>query len=117
MDYLKPGEVASIMAETARRKLALPPVDITIRGMLAGAILGVATSLAFTGAVSTGQPLVGALIFPVGLIIIVLLALELVTGSFALVPRSEEHTSELQSPVHLVCRLLLEKKKDGQYCH
>src|SRR4051794_41752552 len=29
------------------------------------------------------------------------------TGEF---PRSEEHTSELQSPVHLVCRLLLEKK-------
>src|SRR5690348_17857912 len=28
-----------------------------------------------------------------------------------LVQRSEEHTSELQSPVHLVCRLLLEKKK------
>src|SRR6266487_6112069 len=28
------------------------------------------------------------------------------------VGRSEEHTSELQSPVHLVCRLLLEKKKN-----
>src|SRR5690348_17773085 len=28
--------------------------------------------------------------------------------------RSEEHTSELQSPVHLVCRLLLEKK--NRYC-
>src|SRR2546426_6987549 len=27
------------------------------------------------------------------------------------VPRSEEHTSELQSPCNLVCRLLLEKKK------
>src|SRR6267154_4693981 len=27
-------------------------------------------------------------------------------------PRSEEHTFELQSPVHLVCRLLLEKKKN-----
>src|SRR5438876_3692874 len=27
--------------------------------------------------------------------------------------RSEEHTSELQSPVHLVCRLLLEKKKSS----
>src|SRR2546422_8606650 len=26
--------------------------------------------------------------------------------------RSEEHTSELQSPLHLVCRLLLEKKKE-----
>src|SRR5258708_24565144 len=31
--------------------------------------------------------------------------------------RSEEHTSELQSPDHLVCRLLLEKKKKkGQKC-
>src|SRR5438876_4734218 len=28
--------------------------------------------------------------------------------------RSEEHTSELQSPVHLVCRLLLEKKKTAR---
>src|SRR5437762_5867985 len=27
--------------------------------------------------------------------------------------RSEEHTSELQSPMYLVCRLLFEKKKDG----
>src|SRR5690348_17386271 len=33
--------------------------------------------------------------------------------------RSEEHTSELQSPVHLVCRLLLEKKKKKKTrsCH
>src|SRR2546429_6131624 len=31
--------------------------------------------------------------------------------SFCCVPRSEEHTSELQSRLHLVCRLLLEKKK------
>src|SRR5258708_26138106 len=29
--------------------------------------------------------------------------------------RSEEHTSELQSPDHLVCRLLLEKKKRNQH--
>src|SRR5690348_17927129 len=29
--------------------------------------------------------------------------------------RSEEHTSELQSPVHLVCRLLLEKKNNTQH--
>src|SRR5437764_6196268 len=28
--------------------------------------------------------------------------------------RSEEHTSELQSPMYLVCRLLLEKKKQGE---
>src|SRR6266487_6092336 len=31
--------------------------------------------------------------------------------------RSEEHTSELQSPVHLVCRLLLEKKKKKHHKH
>src|SRR5690348_17429786 len=30
--------------------------------------------------------------------------------------RSEEHTSELQSPVHLVCRLLLEKKNSANSC-
>src|SRR5256885_11119175 len=29
-------------------------------------------------------------------------------------PRSEEHTSELQSPCNLVCRLLLEKKKNNR---
>src|SRR5690625_6591715 len=32
-------------------------------------------------------------------------------------PRSEEHTSELQSRGHIVCRLLLEKKKTIHYTH
>src|SRR5688572_32406774 len=31
-------------------------------------------------------------------------------------PRSEEHTSELQSQSNLVCRLLLEKKKERKHC-
>src|SRR2546426_7040920 len=34
----------------------------------------------------------------------------------AFLVRSEEHTSELQSPCNLVCRLLLEKKKKETYC-
>src|SRR5256885_6950027 len=34
---------------------------------------------------------------------------------FSLLCRSEEHTSELQSPCNLVCRLLLEKKKNSHY--
>src|SRR5690348_17505012 len=34
----------------------------------------------------------------------------ILTSDFEASSRSEEHTSELQSPVHLVCRLLLEKK-------
>ena len=86
MDYVKPVDVASAMIETGRRKLTLSPLDLVIRGTLAGGILAAATSLALTGTVQTNQPLVGALIFPVGLILIVLLGLDLVTGAFGLVP-------------------------------
>jgi len=86
MDYVKPVDVAKMMVETGRNKLKLSPVDLVIRGALAGSILAAATSLAITGAVQTNQLLVGALIFPVGLILIVLLGLDLVTGAFGLVP-------------------------------
>lgn len=86
MDYVKPADVAAAMINTGRSKIALSPLNLTIRGGLAGAILAAATSLAFTGIVQTHQPLVGAIIFPVGFILIVLLGLDLVTGSFGLVP-------------------------------
>src|SRR2546422_5354238 len=42
--------------------------------------------------------------------VIIMLAVGFLVG-FRLQGRSEEHTSELQSRLHLVCRLLLEKKK------
>jgi formate/nitrite transporter len=86
MDYVKPADVAKAMIEAGRSKLKLSAVDLLIRGALAGAILATATSLAFTAMVQTNQPLVGALIFPVGLVLIVLLGLDLVTGAFGLVP-------------------------------
>ncbi|HEX5211922.1 MAG TPA: formate/nitrite transporter family protein [Pseudolabrys sp.] len=86
MDYVKPVDVATAMVETGRRKLGMTATDCLVRGALAGSILGAATSLAFTGTLQTGVPLVGALIFPVGLCIIVLLGLDLVTGSFGLLP-------------------------------
>src|SRR2546422_8450082 len=38
-------------------------------------------------------------------------------AELVVVPRSEEHTSELQSRLHLVCRLLLEKKKNKSSLH
>src|SRR5437764_11575164 len=41
----------------------------------------------------------------------VIIALELIPRRLLPEMRSEEHTSELQSPMYLVCRLLLEKKK------
>jgi formate/nitrite transporter len=86
MDYAKPSDVVASMIDASLKKLALGPRDLLIRGAISGALLGAATTLAFTGAVTTGQPIVGALIFPVSLVMIVLLGLELVTGSFAIVP-------------------------------
>ena len=86
MDYTKPADVVAAMIDASIKKLALARRDLLIRGVLSGALLGAATTLALTGAVTTGQPLVGALIFPVSLVMIVLLGLELVTGSFAIVP-------------------------------
>src|SRR5437879_11192286 len=41
-------------------------------------------------------------------------SVELRASELAMILRSEEHTSELQSPMYLVCRLLLEKKKKKQ---
>jgi formate/nitrite transporter len=86
MDYNKPTDVVASMIEAGRTKLGLSTRDLLVRGILAGAILATATTLAFGAAVSTGQSLVGAIIFPVGLVMIVMLGLELVTGSFALLP-------------------------------
>jgi formate/nitrite transporter len=74
------------MVATGATKGGLAIKDLLIRGFLSGAILGCATSLAVTAAAQTNAPIVGALVFPVGFVMIILLGLELVTGSFALVP-------------------------------
>ncbi|MDE2516503.1 MAG: formate/nitrite transporter family protein [Rhodospirillales bacterium] len=86
MDSLKPTEIVAAMIQTGCTKAALAPSDLLLRGALSGGLLGIATSLALGAFLQTGQLLVGALIFPVGFVMIVLLGLELVTGSFALVP-------------------------------
>ena len=86
MDYLKPTEVVASMIEAGTRKSKLSIMDLLVRGAMSGGILGIATTLAITAAVQTNVPLVGAIIFPVGFVMIVLLGLELVTGSFAVLP-------------------------------
>src|SRR2546422_7776879 len=48
---------------------------------------------------------------PVRVVVFEILAQAILLEVVAPDPRSEEHTSELQSRLHLVCRLLLEKKK------
>ncbi len=85
MDYIKPTEVIKTMIQAGATKAGIPIKDLLIRGFLSGAILGFATSLAINISLQT-TPAVGALLFPVGFVIIVLLGLELVTGSFALLP-------------------------------
>lgn len=99
MDYVKPADVVGMMLEEARRRLSLAPVDLLLRGMMSGALIGFAAAFAFNGAISTDQALVGALIFPVGLVIIVLLGLELVTGSFGLLPLAVADGSASPRPV------------------
>ena len=86
MPYVKPDVIMDQMIQTGTNKGKLGAKDLLIRGILSGALLGFATTLALTGAAQTGVGLVGALIFPVGFVMIVLLGLELVTGNFALVP-------------------------------
>jgi formate/nitrite transporter len=86
MAYVKPDIVVENMIQAGTNKAKLGAKDLLVRGILSGALLGVATTLAFTATAQTNVGIVGALIFPVGFVMIVLLGLELVTGNFALVP-------------------------------
>ncbi|HKB26272.1 MAG TPA: formate/nitrite transporter family protein [Methylomirabilota bacterium] len=86
MAYVKPDAVVEQMVQAGVNKSRLPVRDLLVRGFLSGALLGFATTLAFTASLQTRVGLVGALVFPVGFVMIVLLGLELVTGNFALVP-------------------------------
>jgi formate/nitrite transporter len=86
MAYVKPDVVVENMIQAGAVKGRLSAKDLLIRGLLSGALLGFATTLAFTATAQTSLGIVGALIFPVGFVMIVLLGLELVTGNFALIP-------------------------------
>lgn len=86
MDCVKPNEMIAEALKVAARKVDLSVRDLLLRGILAGALLGYATSLAFI-VVSQGlPPIVGAILFPGGFVMLVLLGMELATGNFALLP-------------------------------
>jgi formate/nitrite transporter len=99
MDVAKPADFVASMVDAGVRKLALGPRDLLIRGAIAGALLGAATAFAFSATVSTGQQLAGAMAFPVGFAMIMLLGLELVTGNFALLPLAALEGRSLWSTV------------------
>ncbi|MEH7387297.1 formate/nitrite transporter family protein [Bacillus sp. JJ1521] len=86
MDYIKPTKLVEDVASAGAYKSKLKRSDILIKGILSGAFLGFATTLAYTATIETNLSIVGALVFPVGFVLILLLGLELVTGNFAMLP-------------------------------
>lgn len=86
LDYVKPTQLIEDVAHAGAYKSTLKISDILIKGILSGAFLGFATTLAFTATIETNLSIVGALIFPVGFVLVLLLSLELVTGNFAMLP-------------------------------
>jgi formate transporter len=86
VDCVKPNEMIAEALKVAAKKVDLSVRDLLLRGILAGALLGYATSLAFI-VVSQGlPPIVGAILFPGGFVMLMLLGMELATGNFALLP-------------------------------
>jgi formate transporter len=86
LDYVQPADLLNEVVKAASRKAALPVRDLLIRSFLAGGLLAYATSLVFIVLSQNIVPVVGAILFPVGFVILVLLGLELATGNFALLP-------------------------------
>ena len=86
MDYVQPTDLLNDATKAASRKASLSVRDLLIRSFLAGGLLAYATSLVFMVLSQNVAPIVGAILFPVGFVILVLLGLELATGNFALLP-------------------------------
>jgi formate/nitrite transporter len=86
LDYVQPKDLLNDVTKAAGRRASLPIRDPLIRSFLAGGLLAYATSLVFIVLAQNVAPIVGALLFPVGFVILVLLGLELATGNFALLP-------------------------------
>jgi len=86
MSYLAPTEFVTKMVDAGESKIFMSTRDTIVRAYMAGAILALAAAFAITINVQTGQPLAGAILFPVGFCILYLLGFDLLTGVFTLCP-------------------------------
>jgi len=86
MAYLAPQEFVTKMIDAGESKVFMSTRDTLIRAFMAGAILALAAAFAVTINVQTGQPLAGAVLFPVGFCLLYLMGFDLLTGVFTLVP-------------------------------
>jgi len=74
------------MIEAGESKVFMSVQDTLIRSYMAGAILALSAVFAITISITTGSPLLGAVFFPVGFIILYLMGFDLLTGVFVLIP-------------------------------
>ena len=86
MSYLDPSEFVTKMVDQGESKVYMSTKDTLIRAFMAGATLALAAVFAVTVATTTGSPLLGAVLFPVGFIMLYLMKFDLLTGVFTLVP-------------------------------
>ena len=86
MAYVAPKEFVTKMVDAGEAKIFMSTRDTLIRAFMAGAILALAAAFAITINVQTGQPLLGAVLFPVGFCLLYLMGFDLLTGVFTLSP-------------------------------
>lgn len=86
MSYVPPDQVAASMLDSGITKAQLGTGQLVLRSAVATFLLGAAVLLATTATGQTGVGVFGALLFPMGLVMVILLGLELLTGNMALVP-------------------------------
>lgn len=86
MSYVKPAELIGTVVDAGASKVMLSTRDTLIRAVMGGALLSLAAAFAVTVSVTTGVPLLGALLFPIGFIMLYLLGFDLLTGVFVLTP-------------------------------
>ncbi len=86
MSYLAPADFVKKAVDAGEAKVFMATKDTFIRAYMAGAILALAAAFAVTVNQATGQPLVAALLFPVGFSMLYLLGYDLFTGVCVLTP-------------------------------
>ncbi len=86
MPYVKPTDLVTRMVDAGESKVLMSTRDTLIRAFMGGAVLALAAAFAVTISVQTGQPLAGAILFPVGFVLLYLMGFDLLTGVFTLAP-------------------------------
>ena len=86
MSYVKPAELVTRMVDAGAYKMQLSTRDTLIRSFMGAGFLTIAAAFAVTVSTQTGQPLLGAVLFPIGFVILYLFGFDLLTGVFTLGP-------------------------------